>query len=99
MDHGVDAPRSHHVCDDWIADIGAYEIAVAEVVTRWNYVKPDYLDILAGGERASEPGTQGTGDSGDEDNPLRGHQGPAAELLARATALDPCALEQFAMLL
>ena len=30
---------------------------------------------------------------------FRGHHGPAARLLARATALDPCALEQLAMLL
>jgi len=47
-------------------------------VTRRNYIEPNYLDILVSGERAGEPGTQVTRDSGDEDDPFRGHQGPAA---------------------
>ena len=59
----------------------------------------DHLDMFFSSERAGEPGTQVTRDPGDEDNPFGGHHGPAAALLARATALDTCALEQFAMLL
>ena len=55
---------------------------------------------VLGGERAGESGTQVARDSGDEDDPVRGHQGARSRrLLACATALDSCALQQLAMLL
>ena len=99
MNDGVDPTRGDHLGNHGIADVGAYKIGRTQVVTGRDHIEPDDLDVLFSSERADEPGTQVTRDSGDEDDPFRGHHGPAARLLARATALDPSALEQFAMLL
>jgi hypothetical protein len=60
MDDRVNPAGSNHLCDHRIADVGAYEIGGTKIVTRWNDVEPDYLDVLVTGERASEPGTQVT---------------------------------------
>ena len=65
-----------------------------------DHIDPDDLNLRLSGKRAGEAGTQVTRDSGDEDDPFRGHQGVRAwRLLACATALDSCALQQLAMLL
>ena len=74
--------------------------SLAQVVPGRGDVDPDDLDVLLGGERAGESGTEVARDPGDEDDPVRGHQGALARrLLAGATALDACALEQLAVLL
>ena len=74
--------------------------SLAQVVAGRDHVDTDDLGVLLGGERTGESGTQVARDSGDEDYPVRGHQGARSRrLLACAAALDPCALEQLAMLL
>ena len=100
MHDGVHAAGRNHLGNNGIADVGAYEIGVAQVVAGRDHVDTDDLDVLLGGERTGESGTQVARDSGDEDDPVRGHQGALSRrLLACAAALDPCALEQLAMLL
>ena len=100
MHNGVHAAGRNHLGNNGIANVGAYEISLAQVVARRDHVDTDDLGVLLGGERTGESGTQVARDSGDEDYPVRGHQGARSRrLLACAAALDPCALEQLAMLL
>ena len=67
-------------------------------MTRWNHVKPDYLDILVSGEGASEPGTKVTPDSGDEnDSADAAHR--TRGLLPELATLDARLLQQLAVLL
>src|SRR4249919_1537867 len=100
MYDGVDATCSDHPRDNGIADVGAYEIGGAQVVPRRDHIDPDDLNVCLSGKRAGEAGPQVTRDSGDEDDPFRGHQGAQAwRLLTCATALDSCPLQQLAMLL
>jgi hypothetical protein len=61
-------------------------------------VDSDDLDVGLS-KRSGEAGTQVARHSSDEDDLCPGHQGvQSGRLLARAAALDPCALEQLAML-
>jgi hypothetical protein len=99
MYDGVDPAGSNHFGNNGIANVGTDEIGPTQVVPRRNHVDPDNLGVLLG-KRSGESGTQVTRDSSDEDDPFPGHQGlQSGRLLARAAALDPCALEQLAMLL
>ena len=60
MNDSIDATRGDHFCDHRIADVGAYEISLAEVVTWRDYIEPHDFDVLFRSKHAGEPGTQVT---------------------------------------
>jgi hypothetical protein len=60
MNDSVDPTRCDHLCDHGIADVGAYEFGLTEVVTWRDYIEPDDFEALVGSQRADEPATQVT---------------------------------------
>ncbi len=101
--HGVDVLPRDHLRDDGVADVGAHEAHVTEVLARWHHVDADdALDVVVGGERARKPSTEVRRDPGHQDD--ASHPQPTDTrsepgLLALTAALDARALEQLAVLL
>jgi hypothetical protein len=111
VDDGVDVLLGDHLGDHRVADVGADERDVADVVARGYGVDADHpVDAGVGGEAAREPTPEVSGDPGDQDDlgcvsahsvllDVLARRTVERDLLSELASLDARLLQQLAMLL